>query len=511
MTSVLLAVLAGTLLAVAVPPFPTPLLPFFALAPLGVAVERLSRELGTGSAGRGVAAIRFPPAALRIGMAFGVVHQLLLLHWVPASVALQRPELAWPLYAVLVGVLGLLEAMAVAAMVTLRVRWRVPLPLAMALCWVALEWVRAHAGGFAFPWSGLALGLTSVPAALGLAEWFGEPGLAFWIAAVNGLVALGLVPAQPWRTRFRWILAGLGAVAVGIGWGAWRNARIPLESLARVAVVQPGLSLEQRSDSAVAVDSTWARVSRLVGRIDGVVDLVVLPEVAFPVVLPRDSVRLAALRTLSREVSAPVAVGAFAEDRSGTRYNTAFVTDSTGLLSGRWEKRRLVPGWERTPGWGGGFLDPTGIGIGRPQPPLRIDGVHWGGLICFETLFGRVSGRQRRDGAAAFLLLTNDGWFHGRRARGSAASVQHLAHARIRAVESRAGIVRAANSGISAVVHPTGRVSTTLGVHREGTLVDSVSSGPGPTLFARTGDVLGSSCAVLVLLLLVGPVRRRRA
>jgi apolipoprotein N-acyltransferase len=121
-------------------------------------------------------------------------------------------------------------------------------------------------------------------------------------------------------------------------------------------------------------------------------------------------------------------------------------------------------------------------------------------LICYETIFpGNVAERDDRPGW--IVNLTNDGWFGI-----STGPYQHLQQARMRAIEEGLPVVRAANTGISAVIDPMGRIVAKLGLGIEGVLDASLPAAIGPTVYARFGNI---SAAILVAVALIFVLRRR--
>jgi apolipoprotein N-acyltransferase len=123
-------------------------------------------------------------------------------------------------------------------------------------------------------------------------------------------------------------------------------------------------------------------------------------------------------------------------------------------------------------------------------------------LICYEAIFpADLAARDDRPGW--IVNLTNDGWFGI-----STGPYQHLAQARLRAVEQGLPVVRAANTGISAVIDPLGRIVARLGLGVEGVLDSALPAAMAPTIYARFGDI---PAAILVALALILVVRRRVA
>ena len=123
-------------------------------------------------------------------------------------------------------------------------------------------------------------------------------------------------------------------------------------------------------------------------------------------------------------------------------------------------------------------------------------------LICYEAIFpGDVATRDDRPGW--IVNLTNDGWFGI-----STGPYQHLQQMRLRAIEEGLPAVRAANTGISAVIDPLGRIVARLGLGLEGVLDSSLPSAIPPTIYARAGDI---PAAAIVIVALIFVIRRRVA
>ncbi len=175
---VLFGALASALfLTLAQPPFSVLPLAFLSLVPLSLGLA----SLPPGPAGRWHATL--------LGLLFGVAYWGFALLWVPLEVGPFYPW-AYAGYALLLVLLGSLFALLGWVAHFLHRTRAVPLGLALPLAWVGVEWIKGQFPfGLAFPWLGLGVTLSDWPHLLGLAEWVGEEGVAFWLAGVNGLVA----------------------------------------------------------------------------------------------------------------------------------------------------------------------------------------------------------------------------------------------------------------------------------------------------------------------------------
>lgn len=529
---------SALLLGLAFPPFHLLLPSFVALVPYAVWAARLP----AGEAGRS--------EALRGGFLLGLVSQSLLLYWLATALLPYTP---------LAPLAFLLPVAAVAALVataTLGVhqavrRLGLPIWVALPLFWTGMEWLRAHLGELSFPWMGLGDSLTGYPLLVGGADLVGSRGLSAWLALCNGLAAEALLRRRPaWAERYlppdrsprrgSWLLPAAGlvlVVAAEAGYSAWRWHALEPRPVARVGIVQPDVSVELKRRAGPAVDTTVARVRRLVeseltGAVD--LDLVVLPETAFPVVVDRPPGRRRGGRSdlaafvveMARTARAPVLYGALGTtDATGDRRyrNSVHLRGPEGERLGSYHKRRLVPMIERVP-WAGPApgsdlaAEVLGPGFGGyapgPEPRLMAAGRgRFGVLVCYEAIFAELSRAYRLRGADFLVNVTNDAWF-GRDepawARTSALW-QHPAHLVMRAVENRMGIARSANTGISLTVDPLGRVRHRTPLFERAAFAAPVLTTEGTTVYARWGDVVGWAAALACLgVALASGWRRRR-
>jgi apolipoprotein N-acyltransferase len=184
-------------------------------------------------------------------------------------------------------------------------------------------------------------------------------------------------------------------------------------------------------------------------------------------------------------------------------YNSILTFDGSGTVVARYDKWRLVPGGEFLPFEG--LLEPLGFrkvvtvpgsfAAGQGPVSLAIPGAPEAGFgVCYEAIFpDQFIDPQKRPGW--LINVTNDGWFGN-----STGPYQHLAQARLRTIEQGLPMARAANTGISAVIDPYGRVISSLPLGESGILDMSLPEALPPTFFADYGElILG-----LMLLLLLG-------
>ena len=522
---------SALLLALAFPPLHLVVPSFVGLVPLAVWLARLPG--GSGGASE----------ALRGGFLTGLLLYTLLFHWAAAALLRFTPL---GLVAFLAAVLTLSAVLAAVALGVHQAVRRLGLPVWVALpvLWTGGEWLRAHLGPLSFPWLGLGESLSGHPGLIGGADLVGGRGIGFWLALCNGLIAEVLlrlrpralepfVPSPPsmpagGETARRALLPALGLVSVlglQLGYSGWRWHELELRAAARVAVVQPDVPQALKMAGAPGVDSAVASIRELVGtelRGRSDLDLIVLPETVFPTVVDpvpasgwegRPELR-AFVSATAALAGAPVLYGAVGTESgpAGIRYhNAVFLRSSEGRRIGGYAKRRLVPLFERGPSTRGagpadavaGVLRPR-IGGYAPGPEptlLPAGGARFGVLVCYESIFPALARDYRRRGADFLVNVTNDAWFGGGPApfRRTAALWQHPAHLVMRAVEHRVGVVRSANTGISQVIDPRGRVRRAAPLFEPAAFVAPVATTEGTTLFTRRGDLLGGASALASL------------
>jgi len=258
------------------------------------------------------------------------------------------------------------------------------------------------------------------------------------------------------------------------------------------------------------------------------VDVIALPESILPTLALEDPRVLDELARWAQGSRAALIFGTFTR-RNGGLFNSAVVLDPEGAVTGVYDKVQLVPfSTEYFPGVGvlralglERWLPIGRLGVLTPGSALRplelrleagSDGterrVRVGTPICFESVFGRIARALVRNGAELLVVVTNDAWF-GR----SWALEQHFAEAVIRAVETGRYVVQVANTGISGVVDPRGRVLLSTRKDERTARVGAVRPSSAETLYVRWGDwVVALGGAIVVGLGLraaaAGAVRR---
>jgi apolipoprotein N-acyltransferase len=450
---------AGALSALAMPPFFA--FPILWLT-LPVLVWLIDGAVERAPSGR---ISRLGPA-FAAGWWFGFGFFLAGLWWVGAAFLVETDEFLWLMPLVVVGlpaVLALFWALGAAlAQLFWSEDWRRIFALAMGLG--AAEWLRGHILS-GFPWNAIGYALTAGEILMQSAALFGLYALNVIAVAIFAAPA-ALAPAAGGERRHVALpsLAIVAFAALGL-YGVLRLSQADAASVPGVTIriAQPALTQLQKRDpeNKEEVLSQYFRLSSPEGAPLESGTVLVWPESAFPFPLTQDAGTLAAIAELLPAGTALV-TGAYRQeflpDGQPQFYNSIYVIGDDGTILEAYDKVHLVPLGEYVPGgqelkrFGLRQLADRGFARGPHRRPLALPGgPSFMPLICYEIVFpGAVLDEGPRPD---FLLnVTNDGWF-GR----TTGPYQHFHQARVRSVEEGLPLVRAANTGISAVIDPYGR------------------------------------------------------
>jgi apolipoprotein N-acyltransferase len=509
-----IALVAGALSSLAMPPFNAWPVLFLTFPVLVWLID-----------GAGGGRLQGLPAAAMAGWWFGLGYFVPGLYWIGNAFLVDAPTFAWLMPFAVLGLPAYLALFPAFGFALARLIWskdgsRV---IALAASLTASEWLRGHVLT-GFPWNGFGYALTEPLALAQTASLIGLWGLTFLSVAIFASPAV-LIDGNS-RGRRPWVapvMALLLLVAMGI-FGAVRLSLQPTTTVANVKlrIMQPNLQQDVRFNYAAKAE-VMQKYLTLSDRASGPqstgvrdASILIWPESAFPFFLTREADAMAQIDDLLPKGTVLITGSVRAPDLPpGTKitraYNSIYAIDHDGSVLSIYDKLHLVPFGEFLPfqDWmeklgfvqltkvQGGFIPGTGRrAMEIPNAPRALP------LICYEAIFPEeVAARGERPGW--IINLTNDGWFGI-----STGPYQHLQQARLRAIEQGLPVVRAANTGISAVIDPMGRIVARLGLGVEGVLDSSLPAAIAPTIYARSGDV---PTAMMVAAALILVIRRRVA
>ena len=368
--------------------------------------------------------------------------------------------------------------------------------------WVALEFIRAHLFS-GFGW--VMLGHTQYKNLwlIQIADMTGVYGVSFLVMLVNLLIF------ETWRARKPLLTVNIFVAAILLivliyGWSTINQKRS--YEMVKVGVVQPNIPLAVDWDES---QKPWivAKTIQLTRTFqDQKLDLIVWPETSLPGVITDAPFLTHQIQAAAADLKTSVLIGSVAREDE-RYYNSAFLIGADGQMGERYDKIHLVPFGEFLPlrpilGWINKFVDLDDFTPGKAYKIFSVTPRQrkFGVLICFEDTIGDVRRHFAKAGAEFFVNMTNDAWF-----RDTKSPFLHLQAAVFGCVENHRSLVRAANTGVSAMVDPWGRVITTVRDRRgKETFIDGTTWGFVPlnhekTFYTKYGDLFTYLCFLCIL------------
>ena len=390
----------------------------------------------------------------------------------------------------------------------LRNRFALPFYLTAPPIWVLLEYIR----GFllsGFPWSFLAHSQFNFLPILQVISITGTYFLSFLIVAANCLIYEGMA-LKRFPLVYGTVVAVLFAMSLAFGFVRLRES---MQGNIRTSIVQGNIRQDLKFDEAYKdrIVQTYSSLTLERGRS---ADLVIWPETAMPFVFLADAAS-ADVRGIPVSLSNYLLFGTISQDGQKRYYNTAYVIGTKGEITGSYSKKHLVPFGEYTPlASYFPFLENISVAAGDffPGPshdPIATPVGKIGVLICYEGVFPYITNETVRAGAEVLVNITNDAWFGP-----TSAPYQHFSFYIFRAIETDRYVLRAANTGISAIIDPRGRTLARTGIFTRDVLNSAYSLREGETFYVKHGDYF-VLVAVLFLCALVAfrlsPFSERRS
>lgn len=492
-TAFILASISGVLLALSFPGLGHPIVAWIALTPLLVALQSgpLSRAFG-------------------LGLTTGALYFAGTLYWIAQVMAVYGALPLWIavlVNAALIAYLSLFPALFSVVLRRLVMAAGPTAMLAAPVVWVATELGRTYILT-GFPWVLLGYSQAFTLPIVQFASILGVYGLSALVVAVSASLASvfvqrSYVPAAVTLTVV--LLVGL--------WGSSRVRRAELTRLGepvRVGLVQGNVDQSEKWDPSRAA-SIFARHLEMTAQvIDDGAQLVVWPESSTPFSFERDQDNAEAVRRLVRETRVPILLGSGEIDQAESRYyNSAYLIRSDGETGGVYRKMHLVPFGEYVPlrrllFFAAPLVETVSdFSPGEQATVLDLDGHLVSTAICYEIVFPDLVRRFVVGGSELLTTITNDAWFGE-----TTAPYQHFAQAALRAVENGRYLVRAANTGVTGVVDPYGRVLVSTPIFEPMAVVGEARFLSETTIYTRVGDAFAYASALVTAAVLI--VTRRR-
>ena len=386
--------------------------------------------------------------------------------------------------------------------------------LLVPLAWCAIEYARTFLFS-GFPWNLIAAAIVDYTPLVLFDRVAGPYALGVLILLPSTLAAWWIV-ARP-RGIERIVVTGLVVIVCFVWWATGLVAAKLIErqtapQLSLAALLQPNISQEMRWDDANVMQIFQRMMAMTDDALAHGAHVVVWPESTVPLSYTRTDFYRDAIESVTRAKHADVVLGSIAEDPSDATkmWNAAFLV-SDGKTIGHYDKIHLVPFGEYVPlrkmlFFAHKLVRAVGeFEFGAKDTPLA-GRFRYGPAICYEVVYPQIPRTQVVNGADVLVTITNDAWYDG-----TSAPRQHLNQARLRAVETDRYLLRAATTGISAFVTPTGRVVEEMGMNRQGTIYARFEPRVTTTAYVRFGDWFAWGAIALVMIALFRPKKMQNA
>jgi apolipoprotein N-acyltransferase len=497
-----LSAISGLALAAAFPKLDFNLLAWVAFVPLLYAAEG-----------------ERPGQVFRYGWIQGFACYIASLYWVVItlhSFAGVRIALAVLPLVLLAAVLAIFTGVALWAAVYSAGKLRIPIAVTLPIAWTAVEWIRTYYP-IGFPWNLLGYAAYRNLQLIQFAEFTGVYGVSALIIFFNAVTYIVLFRVYSRRVETLSLGAQTVLMAAVLVFGSVRLnqiAKAPATGSIKVAMVQGDIPQSVKWDPNFLGSSfaTYVEQTRMAAKLGA--ELIVWPEAAaafffqpedrYPAAFAEDAVYRRKLLQLAADTGVPILFGAPSfgvEDGWVGFYNRAYLVMGGNGVTGWYDKIQLVPFGEYVPARRllGYFVNRIIAGFGdlfpgRVQTIFEVKSARLAVLICYESIFPDLSRRAIKSGGEILINITNDAWY-GK----SSAQYQLLAMAVMRSVETKVPMVRVANTGISAVIEPSGRITARTPLFERGTEVEQVAWRPERTVYTVVGDLFAEICVLLTL------------
>ena len=497
----LLAFISGSLLFLSFPKYGAGNVAWIALVPLLLALQKESIK-----------------SALITGGCAGLVFNVGIIYWI-ALVVVNYGYLPWAIGLVamlfLAAYLSIYVALFAGGIAYLRDKGMNQI-IAAPLLWTCLEYLKTHLLT-GFPWENLAYSQYLNPHIIQISDITGTYGITFVIVFINSVICNLLNYLLPgsdgkvWQRSAREVMCALLLIIAILIYGDLRisavQAKVKTSPSLDIALIQGNIdqSIKWNPQNQQETLTTYKSLSSLKAFSSS--GLIVWPETAMPFYFQDMDDRSRLVFQVAKETGNWLLFGSpsYIKELNSVSYlNSAFLISPAGRISGRYDKVHLVPYGEYVPLRSlFPFIGKLAVGVGDFRAgagyhPLTMNNHQIGVLICYEAIFPEASRIYKNMGAELLVNITNDAWFGF-----SSAPYQHLSMTVFRAVENRLYVVRAANTGISAIVDPAGSIIDQTALFVGTSLLGKVRFIDTGTFYMAYGDAFVYLCLIALAVILL--------
>ena len=489
--AIFLAAASGVLLFLSFPKYGSGLMAWIALIPLFRAMK-------------GVISIR---QGLLLGFITGLVCHVGLIYWITYVVVnygYLPVYLGIILTLLLACYLSFYTAVFAAGIVFFR--QKIALYIIAPVLWICLEYCKSHLLT-GFPWENLGYSQYLNQYLIQFADVSGVFGLSFLIVLVNAAFFEVFAIADKSKKKFVLPAVVILIIAGVLIYGVQRSRQIDkvLHNAAQIEVslIQGNIDQSIKWNEGFQKETINIYEQLSLQNVPAKGGLVVWPETALPFNYQDANNLQKQVRDISLKAKSWFIFGSTSYENSKddtNYYNSAYLLSPAGEIAGKYNKVHLVPYGEYVPLRNVfPFINKLTAGMGDFSAgagyyPLAIDNRKIGILICYEGILPFAARSYKKEGAELLVNITNDAWFGA-----TSAPFQHFSMSVFRAVETRLYLVRAANTGISAIINPQGKIVAQTNIFEKSALKENIKYSNIQTIYVQYGDVLVFVCFGLVV------------
>ena len=371
------------------------------------------------------------------------------------------------------------------------------IPIYAAALWAIFEWSQTLFW-FGVPWGRLAIGQTGLLIGAQSASLLGSHFVTFLIVAVNFFAAYAIIYVEK-RRALAVISASIFVANTALG-GALMLLDRDSGKTVSIAAVQGNISSKDKWDSSMDQRTFAAYEEYTAEAAQAGADVVIWPETALPYNVNMSLYKIRRVEKMAKNYDVTILVGAFTNDEEGNELNSIIAVLPNGEHHETiYSKRHIVPFGEYVPlreifeltipQITELSMREVDLTAGEGANVICLDEAAIGSLICFDSIYDELARDSVRSGAEILAVSTNDSWFMD-----SAALDMHNAQSKLRAIENRRYVVRAANTGISSMITPTGKMIDSIGALEGGQMTEEMGLRDGMTLYTRVGNLFVYLC-----------------
>lgn len=403
---------------------------------------------------------------------------------------------------------------------------KIPLFLLLPIFLVTRDWLLHYIPFGGFPWG---ISPYSQREWIQFFQWIdvtGALGLGFFIYLINGLVADGFllfihrkqVDKMVSRLLVVFVFFLLSLYLSFLSSENFEKSKVAKGAL-NVALVQGNIGQDVKWDPYLAQDHLNVHLKLTNTAVKDHADVVIWPETSYPYSIRQKKINEETFLDKT-QLMAPILFGAIVSERQSVKrrkiFNSVIYADTQAKFAAQYRKVHLVPFGEYLPlKQYFGYLESLTQGVGEFTPGeeftlFEVNDFKFGSLICFEDIFPELGQKYTAAGADILVNYTNDAWYGD-----TSAQYQHLVFSQFRALENRRYLVRATNTGLTAMINPSGQIVARLDPFKRGYLLQNLKIDTVNTYFSRYGDQwvrgLAIICGLIFLYALIkcrlGPVK----